>query len=244
MKKIKVHTFSAMWKGLPAAGPFDIKLLAWMNLAGIPYEQVFEDDTRKGPKRKNPWIELDGERIGDTEIIIEHLVQRFGVDLDAGLSPHERALGLAWRRTFEEHFHQVLEWELLVHPAGAAFMKAGAKASLPPVIGTLLFRMMQRGIVRQLYARGLGRHSPDIIERKGRADIDALSDFLAERPYLVVDRAVTADTAVFGLIAPMIYWPMQTPVAEYARKVDNVRLYCDRMRALCFHQSTSAANAR
>ena len=243
MANIRVHTFSAMWEGLPAGGPFDLKLLAWLNLAGIPYEHAFQDDTRKAPKGKNPWIELDGERIGDTEIIIGLLAERFGVDLDAGLSAEERAVGHAWRRAFEEHFHQVLEWELIVHPAGAAFMKKGTEASLPPVLGTLVFRMMRRGMARQLHARGLGRHAPDVIERKGRDDLDALSAFLGERQFLVADRPVTADAAVFGLLAPMIYWPMATPVAQYVRTVPNLRAYCDRMKDRCFAPGSTAAAA-
>jgi glutathione S-transferase len=234
MTEIRVHTFSNLFPGLPAGGPFDLKLLAWLNLAGIPYTHVFQDDTRKGPKGKNPWIELDGERIGDTEIIIDLLGSRFGVDLDDGLAPEQAAMGHAWRRTFEEHFHQVFEWELLVHPAGAAFMRRFVAGQMPPVIGGVAFKMMQRGMVGQLHARGIARHAPDVIEAKGRHDIDALSAFLGDRPYLVADRPVVADAAVFGQLAPMIVWPMETPVAQYLRTVPNVAAYCQRMRAQFF----------
>ncbi len=241
MAGIRVYTFSALWPGLPAGGPFDLKLLAWLELAGIPYEQTFQDDTRKGPKRKNPWIELDGEPIGDSEIIIDILARRFDVDLDQGLAAEEKALGHAWRRAFEEHFHQVLEWELLVHPAGAGFMRAGAEKAMPPVVGSLVFMMMQRQMRHQLYARGIARHTPEVIERKGRADIDALSAFLGDRPFLLTDRPVTADTAVFGLLAPMVYWPMATPVAQYARTVANIKAYCERMKGRCFGKAQQAA---
>lgn len=234
MPDIRVHTFSNLFPGLPAGGPFDLKLLAWLNLAGIPYKHAFQDDTRKGPKGKNPWIELDREPVGDTEIIIKRLGAQFGVDLDAGLTPAQAAIAHAWRRTFEEHFHQVFEWELLVHPAGAAFMRAFVTGQMPPVIGSIAFKMMQREMAGQLHARGIARHAPDVIEAKGRHDIDALSAYLGERPYLVADRPVVADAAVFGQLAPMMVWPMETPVALYARTVPNVVAYCERMRALCF----------
>jgi glutathione S-transferase len=234
MAEIRVHTFSALFEGLPAGGPFDLKLLAWLSLAGLPYEHVFQDDTRKGPKGKNPWIEFRGERIGDTEIIIERLGREFGIDLDAGLPAAQAALAHAWRRSFEEHFHQVFEWELLIHPAGAAFMRGGMIAQMPPFLGRVAFRLMQRGMARQLHARGIGRHAPEIIAAKGCRDIDALSAFLADRPFLVADRPVVADAAVFGLIAPMLVWPMETPVARYARSVPNVVAYCERMRTRCF----------
>jgi glutathione S-transferase len=232
---LRVFTFSPHW-GLPSAGPFAVKLLAWLELAGIPYEQVIEDNPSKGPKGKNPWIELEGEPMGDSELIISFLSKKYGVDLDAGLSPEQKAVGLAWRRTFEEHFHQVLEWELFEHPAGAAYMRSALTSQMPPVIGPLIFSMLSSKLKRQLYARGLARHTPDIIEAKGRADVDGLSAFLGDRRFLLGDQPTTADTAVFGLLAPMVYWPMLTPVASYAKSIGNIARYCDCMRERCFEK--------
>lgn len=229
---IRVFTFSPAW-GLPSAGPFAVKLLAWLRLANVPYEQAFEDDPRKGPMGKNPWIEIDGERIGDSEIIIDLLSRRYGVDLDAGLAPDEKGLGLAWRRTFEEHFHQILEWELFQHPAGADYMRESLKSQMPPLVGSLAFRAFKRHIGKQLHARGIARHAPDIIAAKGRADIDALAAFLRNRPFLLGERPRTADAAVFGLLAPMVRWPMPTPVASYAQSVPQIVGYCDRMQERC-----------
>jgi glutathione S-transferase len=240
MAQIRVHTFSALFEGLPAGGPFDLKLLAWLRLAGIPYVQVFQDDTRKGPKGKNPWIQIDGTPLGDTELIIRELGQRFGIDLDAGLDPQQISVGHAWRRTFEEHFHQVFEWELLVHPAGAAFMRRFVAGQMPPVVGSVVFRLMQREMSRQLHARGIGRHAPQVIEAKGRQDIDMLSAFLDQREFLVADRPTVADTAVLGQLAPMMAWPMDTPVSRHLRTVPNLVAYVDRMRRLCFGAPAAA----
>src|SRR3954452_8283773 len=176
MSKLRVFTFPPDW-GLPTVGPFALKLLAWLELAGVPYEQVLEPNPRKGPKRKNPWIELDGERIGDSELIIEFLRliieflrERYRVDLDEGLTPKQLAVGHAWRRTFEEHFHQVLEWELFFHPAGAAWLRTSLTSQIPAVLARPAFFLMQRQFGKQLYARGIARHDPKVIAAKGRAD--------------------------------------------------------------------------
>jgi glutathione S-transferase len=230
---LRVFTFSPDW-GLPSAGPFAIKLLAWLELAGLPYEQAFEDNPRKGPKKKNPWIELDGERIGDSEIIINLLSRRHGIDLDEGLDPEQKAAGHAWRRTFEEHFHQVLEWELFEHPAGAAYMRSSMVARMPPGAGALVFHMLRSHLRKQLSARGIGRHTPNVIEAKGRADVDALAAFLGERKYLLAEQPTIADCAVFGLLAPMIHWPMATPVASHAKSIAAITAYCERMNERCF----------
>ena len=50
---LRVFTFAPEW-GLPTVGPFALKLLAWLELAGIPYEQVVDGNPRKGPNGKNP----------------------------------------------------------------------------------------------------------------------------------------------------------------------------------------------
>lgn len=240
MTTLRVFTFSPDWE-LPSAGPFAIKLLAWLELTGIPYEQVIEDNPRKGPKGKNPWIELDGELIGDSEFIIQLLSQRYGVDLDAKLTDEQKAVGLAWRRTFEEHFHQVLEWELFVHRAGAEYMRSSLSAKLPPIIGPAVFSMLRFHFRRQLHARGIARFPPEVIEAKGRADVDALADFLGDRPFLLAEQPSTADTAVFGQLAPMAYWAMETPVASYVKSVRNIVDYCNRMCQRCFKSERAAA---
>jgi glutathione S-transferase len=41
--------------------------------------------------------------------------------------------------------------------------------------------------------------------------------FLGDSSFLLADRPTSADTAVFGLLAPTIYWSLETPVAMYAR---------------------------
>lgn len=54
---LRVFTFSSDW-GLATNGPFALKLPAGLELAGIPYERVVENNSSKGPEGKGPWIEL------------------------------------------------------------------------------------------------------------------------------------------------------------------------------------------
>jgi len=217
--------------------------LAWLRLAGIPYEQTVEENPRKGPKGKNPWIELDGERIGDSEIIIDLLTRRYGVNLDEGLTAEQMSLGHAWRRTFEEHFHQVLEWELMLHPVGAVWLRRRLGLQMPSLIVSPVFLMLQSHFRRQLYARGIARHAPEVIAEKGRADLNAIAAFLGDRPFLLGERPTSADTAVFGLLAPMVYWPMATPVASHAKSLANLAAYCERMRKRCFEGQHALSGA-
>jgi glutathione S-transferase len=233
MPELRVFTFSPDW-GLPTTGPFALKLLAWLRLAKLPYEQVIEDDPAKGPAGKNPWVEIDGQTIGDSGRIIDKLAKDTGFDIDADMSDEQRAEGRAWMRGFEEGFHQILEWELFVHPAGAEYMDRVITSAAPPVLGRLIASRVRTHFRKQLHARGIGRLAPDEIAAIGRADLDALATRLKQRSFLVSDRVSLADLAVFGQVAPLACWPMKTPLAEHAKNSSAVVDFVKRIEGLCF----------
>lgn len=228
MSELVVFTFSPGW-GLPTTGPFALKLIKWLEIAGVPYRQSFEDLSGKGPKGKNPWVELDGQRIGDTEVIIDMLAERSGFDIDAGLSIEQRAGSHTLRRMLEEHFHMVLEWELFVHPAGAAEIRRMTSSAAPPLVAGPLAAIMCRHFRRQLHARGIARHSAGIIAAKGRADVDAVEALLDDQPFLLGTRPSMADVSAYGLLQPMAKWPMRTPVADYIKSRAALCSYLDRV---------------
>ncbi len=229
MAELKVFTFAPAW-GLQSAGPFALKLLKWLELAGMPYKQVVEQLHQKGPKGKNPWIELDGKRIADTEIIIDLLARRSGFDIDAGLTPLQRGTSHAVRRMVEEHFHMVLEWELFVHPAG---IEGGAKpmaaATVPAPLAGIATTYITGHFGRQLHARGLARHTPEIIAAKARADLDAIEALIGDGPFLVGDRLCMADVSIYGLLMPLAVWPMKTPAAESIKSRPALMAYLNRV---------------
>ena len=228
MDSLRVFVFSG-GGGLPTTGPFALKLECWLRMAEIEYERVYEDDTRKGPKGKNPWIEIDGEPMGDTELIIERLGAAHDVDLNAHLTRREHAVGLATTRMLEEHLHQVLEWELFIHEAGWSWMAAMIDSSVPWGVRIVVKSAMRKHFRKQLNARGVARHTADEIAAMGRADLDALEVLLGDKTYLLGDRPSRFDASVFGLVAPLVFLPIDAPVMNHAKSLPAVREYCRRM---------------
>ena len=76
---IKLFMVSTGW-GVPfsSSAPFPLKLETWLRMTGLDYEAVIENNIGKGPKKKTPWIEYGELRMGDSELIIEHLRTKFG----------------------------------------------------------------------------------------------------------------------------------------------------------------------
>lgn len=76
---------------VPNASPYCLKLETWLRLAGLEYQVKVVSDPRKAPKGKLPYVRIEGEAIGDSEIVIRTLGERYGVTLDAGLDARARA---------------------------------------------------------------------------------------------------------------------------------------------------------
>ena len=233
MSGLRVFTFSPDW-GLPTTGPFGLKLLAWLRLHEIPFEQVDANNPRKGPLGKIPWVEYRGERIADSGVIIARLAAEFGITPTPTRSARDRAIAHAFQTAFEERFHQVLEWELFVHPAGAAYIDGFVRTQMPAAVSTVVASSMKRHFARQLYARGIARHPVAAIADLGRAEVDALSDVLESQPFLAGNEPTLPDLAVFGQVAPMVRWPMDTPVANYLKQSEVVRSWVDGLIERCF----------
>src|SRR5215510_12899965 len=114
---IKLFQFPRLF-AIPNLSPFCCKLETWLRIAGIPYEVVDTPNPRKGPKGKLPFIEDDGLRLGDTSLIIDHLVKTRGLDPDAHLDERQRARARLIQRTLEEHYAFVLLYTHFIREQG------------------------------------------------------------------------------------------------------------------------------
>jgi glutathione S-transferase len=234
---LRLFVMGGGW-GVPfrTSSPFPLKLEAWLRMTGIRYELVVENDPGKGPKKKSPWIVDVGTRIGDSELIIAYLKDRYCVDPDAGMTADERALALAWHRTFEEHYHQAFEHELFLGRGGNERLTEFV-ATLPALVRTLVRGRIASQLRRQLYARGLGRHDPATIVAMGKADLDAADAFLGDKAYFLGDVARTVDAAVFGFLGASIYVPGDNPLFRHAASLRRLVAYTERMRERFFPET-------
>jgi glutathione S-transferase len=227
--KIRLFTFAPNF-GLPTAGPFGLKLEVCLRMMGVPYERVVENDNRKGPKRKSPWIEDGAVRLGDSELVLAYLSEKYGVSVDDGATALERARGHVVRRAFEEHYHQVFEYELVVHDGGWPYLRAMLAASVPGPLLPIVAPLARSSFKKHLFERGIARHAPKEIETMGRADIDAFAALLGDQPYFGGEAPTKTDATAFGLLAVSILGPLPGPVCTHARSKEPLVRYVHRMR--------------
>jgi len=230
IEAIDVFTFSPAWGiPVPTASPFGVKVLTWMRMNDLPYRIHPEDNPGKGPKGKCPWAIIEGETVGDSQLIIDTLRRTRGIDDDGHLSARERAIATSVRLMLEEHYHQVWEYELFIDDDG---WQSGLQYFdvLPPGIRVLVRNVARRALRKQLFARGVGRHSHSQIIDMGLLVLDTVDELLGDGPYVLGDEISSVDATVFGFLSLTKWTPVPSKIWKHFASLERLNAYCDRMR--------------
>ena len=228
--------------GIPNPSPFCMKLEAYLNLCELEYETVWMTDPRKAPKGKGPYIEIDGQAIGDTALIIDALKTKTGVDPDAQLSSEQRASAHALGVMLEEHLYFAVLRDRWMVDESWAKVKDVFFSSMPFLVRDVLPAMVRRQVRKALHGQGMGRHSEAELVKLGTADIDALSTHLGDKPFMMGANATTVDCIAIGFVANLIKTPFEGPFNRHARQIDNLVHYNERAMARLFPNWSDTAN--
>jgi len=233
MSELVVHQLPGGW-GLPSISPFCLKLETYLRIAAIPYRAVVDATPFAGPKGKLPWIEHEGEKIGDSGFIIEYLNGRFGVDLNERLSGDERAVALAIRRLIEENLYWTLVYDRWMVEGNWRSFRGVVFGRLPKPVGVLIAPLARRGVRRELVGHGMGVHSQDEIHAIGKKDVLALSELLGSKPFFMGDAATEIDATAYGFLANIMNVPIASPIKEEGAGRANLAGFIERIQGLYF----------
>ena len=234
---IQLYQFAPAF-GLPNASSFCLKLETYLRMANIPFESVYGMDMGKTPKGKMPYIVDGDKKIGDSSFVIDYLKQTYGDTLDANLSAVDRAISLAMCRLIEDNLYWAMVHDRWIEPENWEKTKVAFFSELPPIIRSIVPGLARKETQKYLKAHGMGKHSPEEIYAIGIADIVALSDFLADKPFFFGTAPTSLDAAAYGILANILWTPFESPLKNKAQKLANIVACCDRIRDRYY--STSA----
>ena len=215
---------------VPNPSPFCLKLETYLRMAGLPYRVRTQFDPRKAPKGKLPYVELDGQRIADSAIILRTLAEQ-GADLDQLLDAEGRARALCITRLCDEHLAPLLLYFRWLEDEGWAQIRPAFFGKLSWPLRQLLPPLMQRKMRQALQAQGLGRHQREELLTFAREDLQALSDLLGGADYFGGERPCSADAAAYGVLANLILASLHTPLNRLAQEYPRLVAYCARIQA-------------
>lgn len=226
---IRLYQFPPLW-GLPSGSPFCAKIETYLRMVGLRYETVNDADVRKAPKHKFPVIQDDGRRVADSGFIVEYLKATYGDPLDARLSASDHGVALALRRLIEEHLYWCVlyvRWQMDAHwPA----MREAFFGFLPALVRPTVANLARKEVLSELHGHGMGRHTPEEVYALARADLDALSAFLADKPYFLGASPTSFDACAYAFLSNALWAPPDTPLRAHARTLANLGAYCERIK--------------
>ncbi|KAK3772106.1 hypothetical protein RRG08_061190 [Elysia crispata] len=179
----------------PSVTPFAVKLETYLRLAKIPYQNDFT--VRTSSKGKFPWISYNGEVVADSQISMEFLNDKLGIDLNKGLTEAERAQAHAFRVMVDEHLYWCLVYFRWIYQKRALVLTLSF-----PWHAILLYK---RILKNQLYAQGMGRHSTEEITKILIQDLEALSAQLGDKKFLMGDTPTEVDCSAFGMLTMLVF---------------------------------------
>jgi glutathione S-transferase len=212
---IDLYQLDGAW-GSSSVSPFCIKAEAYLRMSGTPFTTKF-GDPRKGPRKKVPWIDDDGTVVSDSQLIIDHVCQKYGDKLDAKLSDAEKSRAHALRRMLEESTYWTQVWLRWGDDAGWALYLPVLRKMAPPVIGGPILAMIRRQMLKQLYLQGTGRRSVDEMFRSAIADYGAVASELGDKPYMFGDKPSSLDATVYAFLSSLLDFPTTGPLKEFVQ---------------------------
>lgn len=210
--------------------PFGLKVYATLKLAGVPFRHVHVFDARTAPHGQLPYIDDDGAALGDSEAIVAHLAARHGAALDAALTPAQRDTshlvrrmldGLYWVMSYarwkdDRYWPQFREAILAAH---RDVTEAGLEAA------------RAYNFERYRY-QGIGRYAPDEAYARGLADLQVLANLVPERGFAFGAAPTGLDAAIYGFVANIHFYPIDTPLEQLVAARANLVEHCAAIHAL------------
>lgn len=202
---------------LPSLSPACLKLETWLKLQGIKYENVSHNAKLRSKRGLLPFIELNGEEIADSELIIKELSKRLEKDMDADMSSQDKNIQHAMAALLDNHLHWTLTNWFNQDPNNAV---KGYKINLQNMMGSKVPNSVLQFVMKHTYfkksqknvkAAGFGGYTDEELNEMGKEDLKVLSEFLGEKQFFFGDEPKSLDLRAFTWLALIINVDKEVP---------------------------------
>jgi len=219
-------------KSFPNFSPFCVKIETYLRMAEIPYENVFTLDLGKNPKKLMPYIELDGEIIGDSALIIDCLINKYGDKIDYWLNKEQKAISMAFIALLENHlipFGLYFRWE---DKQGWLQFRDLLFGKMPKLLKILIGNKIAKKFRTRLNLQGISRFSISEMLHLVEKDLQVLSEYLADKPFFFGERPTLIDIVLFAVYGNLAIISVNTKLKDLALNPQFTNLYQHSKRML------------
>ena len=203
---------------------YGLKVFAFLRLAGIPFVHEHIFDASKAPRGQLPYIVDDGETIGDSETIIAHVIAKYRPTINAGLSESERDSDLLITRMLDD-LYWVMSYSRWKDERYWPAFRDALKRQHPSLTDEGLLKAREFNFQRYHF-QGIGRYEPDAAYARGLADLGVLARRIPESGYVHGPKPTGIDAGIYGFIANIHYFDIDTPLKQFVVAHANMVRHC------------------
>jgi glutathione S-transferase len=216
---------------------YGLKVFAFLRLAGVPFRHEHIFDASKAPRGQLPYIVDGNDTVGDSEAIIGFVTQRYRLTIDAALNPSQRTSNLLITRMLDD-LYWVMSYSRWQDERFWPAFRAALLREHPNLTEDGLAKARAFNHQRYYY-QGIGRYDPDAAMARGVADLAALAALIPAQGYLHGAKPTGIDAAIYGFIANIYFYDIDTPLKQFVVAHENIVRHC---RAI--HEAVSRADER
>jgi glutathione S-transferase len=205
---------------------YGLKVFAFLRLAGIPFVHEHIFDASKAPRGQLPYIVDDGETIGDSETIIAYVIAKYRPTINAGLSESEseRDSDLLITRMLDD-LYWVMSYSRWKDERYWPAFRDALKRQHPSLTDEGLLKAREFNFQRYHF-QGIGRYEPDAAYARGLADLGVLARRIPESGYVHGPKPTGIDAGIYGFIANIYYFDIDTPLKQFVVAHANMVRHC------------------
>ena len=167
--------------------------------------------------------------MGDSDAIIAHLIGKYALGMDAALTGAQRDTDHLIIRMLDDLYWVMSYSRWKDEQFWPAFRDALMREH-PSLTEEGLQKAREFNFQRYHY-QGIGRFTPTGAYARGVADLQVLANLIPSARYLHGSSPTSIDAAVYGFIANIYYYPIDTPLRQFAASHRNLVSHCDAIHA-------------
>lgn len=205
-----------------------MKLEGYLKLSGLPYQTKDQNDPRKGPKKKLPYVKIEKQVMGDSEHVYEYLHANHLIDLDAHLDDLTKSIHHGLRVMCDEGLYFVLLYSRWMDEENWDTVRESMFASIPKILRPVITKQIRKKIQGDLIAQGTGLHNSGEIYAVGEQHINALGHYLGDNQWFGGDTPAKLDVVAVSYLANIAKPPIRSPLQVTLKKWPNLMAFTDR----------------
>ena len=189
---------------------YGLKVYAFLRLVGLPFRHEHVFDASKAPRSQLPYIDDDGQIVGDSGAILEHLTRKYRLTLDAGLNDAQRNTDLLITRLLDD-LYWVMSYSRWKDERYWPAFRDALRREHPQLSEAALLDAKAYNANRYHW-QGIGRYAPDEAMARGVADLKVLADLVSANGFVHGAQPTSIDAGIYGFIANILFYDIDTPL--------------------------------